>query len=326
MKHSLQLKLSQHLTLTPQLAPPAATPAAWNPGATFTEASGVLASVTRATVDLLKVLLKMKCEAAGVAQKLVATTADLELVAADDDAATPPAQPASALPAVPAFARDEEPAPAKDATPDEHLRFLVYLARGLEHRGSKLDEGEFLDVVPMTLDEVREALLDGRIVVVDPSADGVTIEPVRNLAGEPRETMRFDGTPVLLSAEAPAGVDSAALRRRGALCRSAQISGACDRIAEMTVEYAGQRSQFGQKINRFQAVAAHHGHRDARAAQLREPRQGHAASRSDGGSALGTGRGARNSAASRTTVRNAATSAGSCRAEARATAVPDTDG
>jgi ribonuclease D len=39
-----------------------------------------------ATVDLLKVLLKMKCEAAGVAQKLVATTADLELVAADDDA------------------------------------------------------------------------------------------------------------------------------------------------------------------------------------------------------------------------------------------------
>ncbi|MFM8681194.1 MAG: ribonuclease D [Alphaproteobacteria bacterium] len=39
-----------------------------------------------ATVDLLKVLLKMTCEAAGVAQKLVATTADLELVAADDDA------------------------------------------------------------------------------------------------------------------------------------------------------------------------------------------------------------------------------------------------
>jgi len=42
-----------------------------------------------ATVDLLKVLLKMKCEAAGVAQKLVATTADLELVAADDDAEVP---------------------------------------------------------------------------------------------------------------------------------------------------------------------------------------------------------------------------------------------
>jgi acyl-CoA dehydrogenase len=101
------------------------------------------------------------------------------------------------------------------------------------------------------------ALVDGQIVAVDPAATGVVIEPVRNLAGEPRETVRFDRTPVLVATAAPAGVDAAALRRRGALCRSAQISGACDRIAEMTVEYAGQRSQFGQKINRFQAVAAH---------------------------------------------------------------------
>jgi hypothetical protein len=42
------------ITLTPQLAtPPTTTPAAWNPGATFTEASGVLVSMTRTTVDLL---------------------------------------------------------------------------------------------------------------------------------------------------------------------------------------------------------------------------------------------------------------------------------
>ena len=39
-----------------------------------------------ATVELLKVLLKVKCESAGVAQKLIATTADLELLAASDDA------------------------------------------------------------------------------------------------------------------------------------------------------------------------------------------------------------------------------------------------
>lgn len=37
-------------------------------------------------IDLLKVVLKMKCEAEGVAQKLVANAADLELIAADDDA------------------------------------------------------------------------------------------------------------------------------------------------------------------------------------------------------------------------------------------------
>ena len=40
-------------------------------------------------VDLLKVLLKAKCEAHGVAQKLVASVADLEQIAADDRARVP---------------------------------------------------------------------------------------------------------------------------------------------------------------------------------------------------------------------------------------------
>ncbi|MBL0930117.1 MAG: ribonuclease D [Alphaproteobacteria bacterium] len=43
-------------------------------------------------VELLKVLLKMKCEEHGVAQKLVATTADLERIAADDVADVPALQ------------------------------------------------------------------------------------------------------------------------------------------------------------------------------------------------------------------------------------------
>ena len=40
-------------------------------------------------VELFKVLLKMKCDEHGVAQKLVASTADLERIAADDDAPVP---------------------------------------------------------------------------------------------------------------------------------------------------------------------------------------------------------------------------------------------
>jgi ribonuclease D len=40
-------------------------------------------------IDLLRVLLKTKCEANAVAQKLVASAADLERIAADDDAAVP---------------------------------------------------------------------------------------------------------------------------------------------------------------------------------------------------------------------------------------------
>ena len=40
-------------------------------------------------IDLLKVLLKMKCEKHDVAQKLIANTADLEYIAADDNAPVP---------------------------------------------------------------------------------------------------------------------------------------------------------------------------------------------------------------------------------------------
>ncbi|MGB8274358.1 MAG: ribonuclease D [Alphaproteobacteria bacterium] len=40
-------------------------------------------------VELLKVLLKTKCESHGVAQKLVASSADLEMIAVDDDAPVP---------------------------------------------------------------------------------------------------------------------------------------------------------------------------------------------------------------------------------------------
>jgi ribonuclease D len=42
-----------------------------------------------AVVELLKVLLKARAEEAGVASKLIATVADLELIANDDDAPTP---------------------------------------------------------------------------------------------------------------------------------------------------------------------------------------------------------------------------------------------
>jgi ribonuclease D len=43
-------------------------------------------------VDLLRVLLKTRCEANEVAQKLVASAGDLELIAADDDASVPAMQ------------------------------------------------------------------------------------------------------------------------------------------------------------------------------------------------------------------------------------------
>ncbi|HEX6351275.1 MAG TPA: acyl-CoA dehydrogenase family protein [Candidatus Dormibacteraeota bacterium] len=43
-------------------------------------------------------------------------------------------------------------------------------------------------------------------------------------------------------------------QRRGALMRSIQMLGALERVRDLTVTYAAERRQFGQALNRFQAV------------------------------------------------------------------------
>ena len=43
-------------------------------------------------------------------------------------------------------------------------------------------------------------------------------------------------------------------QRRGALMRAIQIVGALERVRDLTVAYAAERRQFGQPLNRFQAV------------------------------------------------------------------------
>jgi ADP-ribose pyrophosphatase len=45
-------------------------------------------------------------------------------------------------------------------------RILIYLARGLTHRDSNLDEGEFLEVLHMPLDELLGLVRDGAITDV----------------------------------------------------------------------------------------------------------------------------------------------------------------
>jgi ADP-ribose pyrophosphatase len=42
-------------------------------------------------------------------------------------------------------------------------RIELFVARGLEHKGQRLDEGEFLEVFEMSLDEAEAAVFDGRI-------------------------------------------------------------------------------------------------------------------------------------------------------------------
>jgi acyl-CoA dehydrogenase len=83
------------------------------------------------------------------------------------------------------------------------------------------------------------------------------IERHVNVAGEPRDTLYFDGAAPLTSAPAGPGVSAQMLHRRGALTRVILMAGAADRIRDITVRYTGERHQFGKPIGRFPGVQQH---------------------------------------------------------------------
>jgi acyl-CoA dehydrogenase len=97
---------------------------------------------------------------------------------------------------------------------------------------------------------------DGLMVAVFAVAD-LRVERHVNVAGEPRDTLYFDGAAPLASAPAGPGVSAQTLRRRGALTRIVLMAGAADRIREITVRYTGERHQFGKPIGRFPGVQQH---------------------------------------------------------------------
>ena len=94
--------------------------------------------------------------------------------------------------------------------------------------------------------------VDGRVTVALLAASAARITEGTNLAREPRDTLAFDGAPVL--AAAPAPVPSDAIRLYGAMARAAQMAGALDSCLEQAVRYATERKQFGRPIGTFQAI------------------------------------------------------------------------
>ena len=89
----------------------------------------------------------------------------------------------------------------------------------------------------------------GRVCLVP--AGSRRSEPGKNVAAEPRDTVRFDGP---VAAVGDARLDLTRVRAVGAAMRAQQIAGALERLTEMTVQYAQDRVQFGRPLGKFQAV------------------------------------------------------------------------
>lgn len=90
-----------------------------------------------------------------------------------------------------------------------------------------------------------------RVLLMDPA--DATIAEGSNLAGEPRDTLLFDG--VTARAAVVAGPQVAVeYPLRAALGRSLLIAGAARGALSMAVRYATERVQFGRPIARLQAV------------------------------------------------------------------------
>ncbi len=83
-------------------------------------------------------------------------------------------------------------------------------------------------------------------------APELVVQEEKNLAGEPRVDLKFDGATVV-----DARVVAAARERLeldGALLRAVQMTGAMERALELSLSYANERVQFGRPIGKFQAV------------------------------------------------------------------------
>ena len=94
---------------------------------------------------------------------------------------------------------------------------------------------------------------EGNLAVALVETQGLAITPGTSLAGEPQDTVSFDGAAAL--ATGPAGeLDHGALIRLGAAARAQQMAGALEHILDLSVQQALDRVQFGRPIAKFQAI------------------------------------------------------------------------
>jgi acyl-CoA dehydrogenase len=88
------------------------------------------------------------------------------------------------------------------------------------------------------------------IVMLDVSECEITEHA--NIAGEARDDVRFFGVPGRCGA--PSGIDVTRVFEWMALSRAALMSGALERVLELSLDYAKERKQFRRPIGGFQAI------------------------------------------------------------------------
>ena len=85
------------------------------------------------------------------------------------------------------------------------------------------------------------------------ATEGLAIREGISLAGEPSDTVTFDGATAAAVGAAP-GLDRLGLVQLGAAVRAQQMAGALEHILDQSVQWSLDRVQFGRPIAKFQAV------------------------------------------------------------------------
>ncbi|MEM7348245.1 MAG: acyl-CoA dehydrogenase family protein [Chloroflexota bacterium] len=97
----------------------------------------------------------------------------------------------------------------------------------------------------------RQSESEMKAGIVPLTPEMVTHHP--NLANEPRDTLQFQSTPIdKLTTLNTITLES--YQSRGALLRTAHMVGALMTILERSIQYAGEREQFGRPLTKFQAI------------------------------------------------------------------------
>lgn len=90
------------------------------------------------------------------------------------------------------------------------------------------------------------------VAILSPTGSGVTAGTGTDLLGAAVSDYDFDAAAVESYAASPVGETE--LRERGALAYAVALAAAARAVCDRTVEYAGQRTQFGRPLSKFQAV------------------------------------------------------------------------